>query len=584
MEGPLLTTGNEDKEGMNVEQALERLWGRAMGNMRQSHEHNLVSDPPQKQCLVCGSRGMKQEKVLKEHIFCDTPCQEKLWGLDHFFSLGMKRGFVAVEKKKRSFVSVREYIAPTIGLNDMPDELIWELFAWAYRFRLQSVGELVELLEMRTVSKQFRVIIARDVIPSIKFLCGEILRLISWDTLRQFKGLETLILGFVKNKGPMKDLFPKLRMRPIPELRNLKKLELEFLFPACGLGHLRSLEILKLYAVETTDEQVGKLVTIIDLSVDLCRPLSAECLRTLPLLQRLSLSRTMGEFKNLNVCKGLRELILPSTNMIASDGIDELTNLTSLSIPGTHPIRPIGNETLGKFPQLRVLDVSDNPAITDEAVSQLVQLERLNISGISSVTMEAVLQLTNLVSLDMRGNPTIQPNGVHLLTNLRELYLEGLDLHLRPNSTMPEFLTLPNGLTTIAITNTVLVKGDYLSTFPNLTSLCLNDNKYFMDRDLDQLTSLRVLDLSHNDTITDASLVNLINLTELMLWDNVTITMKAVEKLPNLKYLLALDCLISFEDIRLLRKSGVMVYDKNSVKGLDSLPPHFRYSDKILLE
>jgi Leucine-rich repeat (LRR) protein len=484
---------------------------------------------------------------------------------------------------KRGLVAVKEVIFPIIGIRDLPDELIWELFAWAYRFSLQSVEELNELLEMRTISPLFRRLIDRDVIPSITFLCGEVLRVISPEGLRHFTGLGTMLLGGAPRAT--EPLFPQITRAwydLVPDLRHLKKLVISAMnLRGVGFGNLPHLEMLKLSHVEeVTDEQVGKLVTVRDLSIDRVPSLSERCLDTLPLLVRLVVAGWTKSFTNLNRCEGLRELIVGVFVAITDDGVAQLTNLTSLSIPGSSQVRKIGDATLLSLPQLRILNIANNATITDEAVSHLVTLERLDIRDGSPITLEAVVKLTNLVALDVGGNQNI-PRAIQFaippLPPLKELYMGNLLQHLQPSS-------LPNSLTSLALSRETSVSTGFFSTLPNLTYLYLGDCAEVWDDDLRPLAQLRVLDLSHNDTIGDFGLETLTNLTELILWDNQLISADAVKSLANLRYLFALDSNLLHEDVLVLRQRGVLVYTEGSVKGVDPFPPHFRNGPDILLE
>jgi Leucine-rich repeat (LRR) protein len=560
---------------MDQEKALKTLWGRALHNMQQSHRHNLANPLPQKQCLICGGQGRRQETALEEHIFCSGKCQGTLWKMDHCFSLGMKRGLVAV-KEKRRFPRI---IVPMIGIKDLPDELIWELFTWAYRFRLLSVEEFNELLEMRTVSPQFLRVIDGQVIPGIQFLCGQILRVITPGVLLRFTGLETMLFG----KAPKNDApFPQLTYSLLPNLVHLKKLVISNdrsysdLLSADALGHLKRLETLELVRVlELDEEEVAELVTVRELTLSSCA-LTEKSFETLPLLERLVLEGHGENMKSLNRCKALRELSIGKSFRMTDASIDQLINLTSLSLPGDSHRRTIGDATLRNLPQLRILDISDNLLITDAGVSQLVNLERLVMRGNSSVTTDAVMQLTQLVSLDMSQQMEMFPLEVHLLTNLTELF--AWNVHFGGNGVL-----LPASLTTLELSHNSLHEG-YLSTLPNLTSLYVGTCKHLLDRDLQQLTQLRVLDLSHNKRITDEGLEGLLNLTELILHHSWQITYASVRKLAKLEHLLSLHSNLEDKDVAELRGRGVLVFDHLSVKGLDPFPPHFRDASEVELQ
>jgi Leucine-rich repeat (LRR) protein len=558
---------------MDVEKALETLWGRALHNMQRTHLHNLGST--EKQCLVCGEPASIKERVLQEHVFCDRRCQGSLWGVDHLLSLGMKRGMVAVKEKRR----FPRLVPRLVGVEDLPDEVLWELISWAYRFRLQSVEELDELLAMRWVSRQFVRVIDHQVIPSIQFLCGDILRLITPVMLSHFTGLETMLFG-----AGHRDPFTQLTLSMLTDMRHLKSLALLNVdLDENGLGYAKGLERLELEWVDNvTDEQVGSLVSVRDLSIGSCEKLSHACLDTLSSLEKLRLwgkGRPLG-FTSLNMCISLKELTIGPMYSMNDTSIDQLVNLTSLSIPYCCKARTIGDETLGRLPQLKILDISGNPRITHQGMSHLLNLERLSIGGNSAITMETVTLLTNLVSLDLTGRGmNFELASVQFLTRLQEIYTGGCAVRMGgQNGTQ-----LPASLVTLDISSTVIVSTGYLLSLPLLTSLTLGQTTSLLDYDLKKLTGLRFLDLSHNSVIFDESLEALTNLTELILWDNTSISAEAVLWLGNLSYLMALDCNLRYEDVRELRARSVQVYDDLSVKGIDPFPPHFRGGDLITL-
>jgi hypothetical protein len=154
-------------------EALRILRARALHNTERSLREGG-------QCLLCGYGALIEECASPHHVFCDEDCQASLWGLDHFFTLGFKRGGKAlVEMASHTTIQ---------------DAVLIRFFEWAYRRSLHTVEEYEELLAMRLVSDQFRRVIDGTVLPGIHHLGESIRRSLSSDAMRQFTGLLPLIL------------------------------------------------------------------------------------------------------------------------------------------------------------------------------------------------------------------------------------------------------------------------------------------------------------------------------------------------------------------------------------------------------
>jgi Leucine-rich repeat (LRR) protein len=562
---------------MDATQALNILWGRAWTNLQRNHHHNQAA--PVKQCLLCGERGRLQENALTDHFFCGERCQGVLWGLDRYLSLDGKRGFVAVKK----------IIVPNVRIQDLPDDVLWELFRAAYEFALNSVEEMDELMAMRSISPQFVRVIDHGVIPSIRFLCGEILSSIKRDVLALFTGLQTLVFGEgFRGDHKYREVVPQLSALVLPTMRNLRALSLGgirrvLLSPL--LENMKELQVLRLRDIEgvdLSDEAVNGLTGLRRLSIVYCYELTSVCLPTGSLLESLELE-DVEHFEDLNQCAGLTHLNLSATVEILDAGIERLTNLTSLSIKGSRRLiragrgRRITNAALLKLPNIKILDLGRNAEITDEAVSQLTTLESLIVSEGNLITIAAILQLSNLTSLDMRGNRNLDTGEIHRLQNLRELYLEDADVAVGGD----RGIELPPSLTTLSLDRMVGI-GQFITNLGTLRCLYLHDCEDVTNTYLKQLTGLEVLDLSRNKLITDPGLRTLTSLEELILIDNAKISYKAVKKLHRLRYLVAINCRLGDREIRALRERRVIVFDEFSLYDVDKHPPHFmeRYSGR----
>jgi len=544
---------------MDKEEAIKRLWARAWHNMEKCHLHNLSNPfPQQKKCLICGGQGMEQEKKLKQHVFCNVRCQERLWGLDHYLSLGMIRGFDAV----------REIVVPNIRFKDLPEEIILQLFDLAYGFRLYSIEELEEVLAMRTVSKEFQDLIDTMVIPNIKFLAGEILSKISEDVLRLFTGLESFMFGgLVNGREP---LFPRLSQWVWAMMHNLRVLHLanNAIFPLSFTGFGR-LQTLRLNNVSAHDSDMQKLISVTDLSIRSCPMLSNECLLPLTRLRRLEL-QNLSNFRGIDMCTTLRTLKIWHDVWIQDIGLEDLTALTSLSLPGRGGgMREIGNDLFLGLHNLSFLDLTDNKDITDEALTDLVTLKRLIIGGETEISIGAVLLLTSLTALDLSDREDADEfvPSLSLLVNLRELNLEGTELNI---------VGLPPQLTFLSLNEQVGFNSSIVTSLANLRHLCLTNCRMLRDEHMLMLPFLLSLDLSENNFITNEGVEGLLLLQELVLTDNFMITYRAVKKLHALTHLVAVRCLLLHTQITELRKQNVRVIDEHSVEDLDQYPPHYR--------
>jgi hypothetical protein len=158
---------------MNQCEALRILRSRALHNTERSLREGG-------QCLLCGYGALIEECLSPEHVFCDEECQASLWGLDHFFTIGFKRG--------------AEALVEMASHATIPDAVLIRFFEWAYRHSLRSVEEYEELLAMRLVSEQFRRVMNDHILPGVRYLSEAIRRSISPDALREFTGLLPLIV------------------------------------------------------------------------------------------------------------------------------------------------------------------------------------------------------------------------------------------------------------------------------------------------------------------------------------------------------------------------------------------------------
>jgi Leucine-rich repeat (LRR) protein len=563
-------------------EALSHLWSRALNNVKRSHLLNAKGDKCE--CLTCGHKGQIQERALTEHIFCAEECQRGFWGIDTYFSLGMKRGVKAIEERQPDFRTVH-----------LPDDVLGVIFAWAYRFALYSLDEYAELMSMRTISKQFERVIDERVIPSLHFLGGEILREIPEEELALFTDLQVFLYAqggrAVGNAPVVQNPFPQLTHRPWAQMTRLRVFSLTSVsllrYPE-ELSSKKFLTKLQLRNVGVKDEAFRSLVHVEELSLARCQGLTHDCLLPLKKLVKLELEDLTG-FDNLNSCLGLKHLKIMNNVTIDETGIAQLSNVESLALPyltqsrqqralPENQRRRIAENVLSKLSGLVSLDLTNNTDIHVATVNQLTQLVTLNIAFTEMDT--ALLNgLTNLTSLNNSGNSR------HLLvvaelTELKELFMDDRqDILILPYAGRNGIVRpaeLPPGITTLSLDISSILSGS-IALLTELTCLYLCQCMRSVDDDeLKQLTKLQVLDLSGPNLITDAGLETLVHVEELTLTHNQHITFEAVVKMPSLRYLVAVACELNHEHVRELRNRGVIVFDDYSVEGIDPLPPRYR--------
>jgi hypothetical protein len=560
--------------------ALAKLWGRAWANMKRAHSHNQGL-PTQKQCLVCGEVARIEETIFTERVFCGSQCQESLCRLQGPFHLGYKRGAAAIAEARPDFEEMQ-----------LTDDDLERVFRLAYQDALYSVEEYEELLAMMTVSKQFYSVIEFQVIPNIRFLCGEVLNSIDQESLLEFRHLEVFAHGKVNTLGGLAYVTMQIDIADWHRFDYLKELHLtNCRFPPSmymsayadpDYIFLPRLEILELENVrKITNVFVGFLLNLRKLTIGFCKRLDEGCLPNLTKLRTLKLGDTKNRFKSLNACPGLTALTLDGDVRIAEVGVVELTNLTSLDVTGLNGPSP-SPFTAARLLALGTLTTLAFPAddITNETLMRMTQLRKLDATN-ADIRVEALLQLVNLVSLGVPSSfindQDLPLDALSAFPNLTELDLTNASVHLGGE----DGLQLPVTLKSLAFSSsTTMLKHTLAMLFTlvpfQLERLYLINVKNVDDQDLHPLTSLRVLDLSRTNSVTNDGLRNLVNLTELYLIDNYTITFRAVEGLARLRYLVAIRCRLTHPQITRLRQRGVVVTDGGHVKGVDKWPPHHR--------
>ena len=483
-----------------MQQLVVNVFTRAQRNWKATHGDS----PPR--CLVCRGACRARGAGQLRNPFCVRDCGETMRWASSCFALGMvndddddddegmneerrggKRGVAALEE--RNFFGRG---------GEVTDDVLCLLLRWAYRDQIETVAEMQELWDMRTLgrpgeaqSEQFRRVIDDCVFPNIVSLGDAVMQRISNRWLQRFTALHTIVISErSKATGKVFPFLSHLEKLVIEEGAEVSDADMQQL--------ARSIRIVELDCDAVTNRGFRGQSHLGELRLGpFAKHITHGVFFDIPNLRTLTLAGSYS-IDDLSGCDALRTLRLRTVGSpsLVDLGVARLTNLTELSC---------GHE---------------DRALTEDVLRDLVNLTYLEADYAEHGVTDAVLaRMDKLVRLDLDYCQLLSDEGLVNLVDLQSLSIAGNQLVGRQPDVLPSLLRL----TALDISTTRAVTGDTVRQLTSLTFLGLagvsgtQRRLQIEDAELGELTQLRALILSHNWQITDAALTRLTRLEFLSL-------------------------------------------------------------------
>ncbi|MFV0288592.1 MAG: leucine-rich repeat domain-containing protein [Mycoplasmatales bacterium] len=129
----------------------------------------------------------------------------------------------------------------------------------------------------------------------------------------------------------------------------------------------------------------------------------------------------IGNMSGLEQLVNLKELYLPSNNILKIESLENLRNLKILYLPG-NKIKEIKN--VDNLINLRKLDLSNNNILKIEGLNNLSKLEELNLHSNNISKIEGLSNLDNLKSLYLFDNPIVRLESIEELKSIEKIYID----------------------------------------------------------------------------------------------------------------------------------------------------------------
>ena len=594
-----------------MQQLVANVFTRAQRNWKATHGDS----PPR--CLVCRGACRARGAGQLRNPFCVRDCGETMRWASSCFPLGMvndddnegmneerrggKRGVAALEE--RNFFGRG---------GEVPDDVLCLLLRWAYRDRIETVAEMQELWDMRTLgrpgeaqSEQFRRVIDDCVFPNIVSLGEAVMQRISNRWLQRFTALQTIVIS--ERSKATGEVFP-------------------------FLSHLEKLVIEEGAEVSDADmQQLARSIRIVELDCDcvtnrgfrgqshlgelrlgpFAKHITHGVFFDIPNLRTLTLAGSYS-VDDLSGCDALRTLRLRTIGVpsLVDLGVARLTNLTELSCG--HEDRALTEDVLRDLVNLTYLEADyAEHGVTDAVLARMDKLVRLDLDYCQLLSDEGLVNLVDLQSLSIGGNQSVgrQPDVLPSL-----LRLTALDISTTRSVTGATLRQL-TGLTFLGLAGVggsqrrLPIEDADLAELTQLRALVLSQNWHISDEALTRLTlleflsldslgqkrhpggailherrkhsgvtdacfpaltSLRVLDLSDNTQITGATLSHLPNLEEIYLVGNRHF-LASLLTLPRLRLVACQRSILlvqvsALRELKILEERGVTIIDNRSVR------------------
>ena len=344
-------------------------------------------------------------------------------------------------------------------------------------------------------------------------------------SLTELTQLETLDIGSTKCSNKTLALLPVLE-----KLKSLNILETKI--TPRGLAPLTELPLL-----ETLDLSHNTIAAGLD------------CLRSIPRLRRLSLSRTDIRDADLACLEPLEKLIALHLNdsQIDGSGLQHLTcgkNLLELSLFRSCKLRDKYLAALEQLTRLEILDLASSEKITDKGLVHLEPLQRLqelhirNLPSVKGPGLAALRLLTNLRVL-YADYLMVTDSSMSFLRSLVRLKILDLSYSNRLTDLSLKFMSNLTCLARLDLRNTQ-IRGTglvHLAGLKKLKDLCLAETPL---EELPVLPQLETLTLNSCRMITDtmlASLTGIPRLRNLELLNCPQITNETLKTISRLRLL-----------------------------------------------
>lgn len=483
---------------------------------------------------------------------------------------GVKRGTAALEDAAPvQFFLVENYF---------PDDVVAELFLAAYRRELMSCDEMDELLRLKLVSRQFRRVIERDVIPRIRFLCGEILKAITLADLGQFWGLEAYSADTVNlihlDSHDVVSFLPQLRDLRLSGASTSGGRRLDM--PPITKLHCES------YALNKSDLD-GARESLLQLTLAAC-----------------PLRSPLRKYRPVN----LLALRLRNQRGYTDEDLVRFTTLRELRLINGEA-KKIHDETFGALTELRVLELRHAKRLSDACLAPLLQLEELAVMNNTDISLQAIARLQMLVALSVDASVALDIDLLLGMPNLRALSLTEGDLRSADIARLTDLTRLDLTATKLYTRHLVMLtnlvsfmchgvrvtltdrvkrrngdvveeerQGDFSAL--RLRHLKLNGRgKYSIGAILSDMSTLEVLDVSHNIHVNNTQLSALPALRALFIENTPMITMSALDDKEALEFVSCERSRLTDSNVAALRARGVICYTEYSIESMDEVAPRY---------
>jgi len=283
----------------------------------------------------------------------------------------------------------------------------------------------------------------------------------------------------------------------------------------------------------------------------------------------------ISDISALSACTGLTEIILDDNDISDISPLMDIPGLEKLSVRGNAitDLRPLislsglsyvdasDNEisstvAIGSLPAIKTLYLDGNPISDFSGLAKMTSVEILSLknTGISDDILPELYNLTGLKSLYLDDNDEISGEGFDRLSKeIRGCIISHSELVYSVNFGGEYF---KENITELTLVGKGIVDISSLSSFENLTSICLSGNNIFNIYILEYIKSpVTYLDLSSN-CIEDATPVSsLYSLTYLDMSYNSISSVNSFMHLSHLEYLNLTGNKLSADQIQTLQNA-----------------------------